>query len=82
MNRYKLRARTKVMKINVTARGSFFSFLSFRVLEKKKKKFNLWLPHQKAFRSRARNSCIKVDVVVDNNKTDPRLYVCLMWIKM
>lgn len=37
MNRNKLRARTKVMKINVTARGSFFSFLSFRVLEKKKK---------------------------------------------
>jgi hypothetical protein len=81
MNRNKLRAHTKVMKINVTARGSFFSFLTFRVLEKKKK-FNLWLPHQKAFRSRARNSCIKEDVVVDNNKTDPRLYVCLMWIKM
>jgi len=81
MNRNKLRARTKVMKLTSLPAARFFLF--FRLgFSKKKKKFNLWLPHQKAFRSRARNSCIKEDVVVDNNKTDPRLYVCLMWIKM
>ena len=80
MNRNKPRARTKVVKINVTARGSFFSFLSFRVLEKKKKFLTCGFHTKKLF-ARARNSCIKEDVVVDN-KTDPRLYVCLMWIKM
>jgi len=57
MNRNKPRARTKVMKINVTARGSFFSFLSFRVLEKKKKKLTCGFHTKKLF-ARARATVV------------------------